>query len=50
VHYVASTFDLVLNWLVESNSPLTVAELNGLFRALAFRCFLSAPNEIPANR
>jgi AcrR family transcriptional regulator len=34
VHYVASTFVLVLNWWVESDRPLTATEVNGLFRAL----------------
>lgn len=32
--YVASTFVLVLNWWVETNSSLTAKEVNGLFRAL----------------
>ena len=34
VQYVASTFILVLNWWVESRSPLTANEVNDLFRAL----------------
>jgi AcrR family transcriptional regulator len=34
VRYVASTFVLVLNWWVESNSPLSPKEVNDLFRAL----------------
>lgn len=34
VHYVASTFVLVLNWWVESDSRLDAREVNGLFRAL----------------
>ncbi len=34
VHYVASTFVLVLNWWVDTNSPLTAKEVNGLFRSL----------------
>jgi AcrR family transcriptional regulator len=34
VHYVASTFILVLNWWVESRSPLPPKEVNTLFRAL----------------
>jgi AcrR family transcriptional regulator len=34
VQYVASTFILVLNWWVESNSPLSPREVNDLFRAL----------------
>jgi AcrR family transcriptional regulator len=34
VHYVASTFILVLNWWVESRSQLPPREVNALFRAL----------------
>jgi AcrR family transcriptional regulator len=34
VHYIASTFVLVLNWWVESDSPFSATEVNGLFRAL----------------
>jgi AcrR family transcriptional regulator len=34
VQYVASTFILVLNWWVESTSPLPPKEVNDLFRAL----------------
>lgn len=34
VQYVASTFILVLNWWVESSSPLAPREVNDLFRAL----------------
>jgi AcrR family transcriptional regulator len=34
VQYVASTFILVLNWWVESRSPLAAREINDLFRAL----------------
>jgi len=34
VQYVASTFILVLNWWVESKSPLPTKEVDGLFRAL----------------
>ena len=34
VNYIASTFVLVLNWWVESNSPLTATAVNGLFRSL----------------
>jgi hypothetical protein len=34
VQYVASTFILVLNWWVESRSPLPPKEVNDLFRAL----------------
>jgi hypothetical protein len=34
VQYVASTFILVLNWWVESKSPLASKEVNDLFRAL----------------
>jgi AcrR family transcriptional regulator len=34
VEYIASTFVLVLNWWVESDSPLKPSEANELFRAL----------------
>lgn len=34
VHYIASTFVLVLNWWVESDSLLSAPEVNDLFRAL----------------
>jgi AcrR family transcriptional regulator len=34
VQYVASTFILVLNWWLESRSPLLPKEVNDLFRAL----------------
>jgi AcrR family transcriptional regulator len=34
VRYVASTFILVLNWWVETGSPLPPKEVNDLFRAL----------------
>lgn len=34
VQYVASTFILVLNWWVESRSPLAPKEVNDLFRSL----------------
>ena len=34
VPYVASTFVLVLNWWVESDSSLSPTAINGLFRAL----------------
>src|SRR5262245_39436354 len=34
VQYVASTFILVLNWWVESRSPLPPVDINNLFRAL----------------
>lgn len=34
IQYIASTFVLVLNWWVESNSPLSSKEINDLFRAL----------------
>ena len=37
VQYVASTFVLVLNWWVESNSPLRPKEVNDLFRKLTFQ-------------
>ena len=34
VEYVASTFILVLNWWVETNSPLPPNKVNDLFRTL----------------
>jgi AcrR family transcriptional regulator len=34
VQYVASTFILVLNWWLESRSPLSPKEVNDLFRSL----------------
>ena len=34
VRWIASTFVLVLNWWVESDSPLPAREADGLFRAL----------------
>ena len=34
VHYVASTFVLVLNWWIDTESRLTPQEVNDLFRAL----------------
>jgi hypothetical protein len=34
VQHLASTFILVLNWWVESRSPLRAREVNDLFRAL----------------
>jgi hypothetical protein len=34
VHWIASAFVLVLNWWVESDSPLPAREADGLFRAL----------------
>ena len=34
INYVASTFVLVLDWWVETDSPLTPAEVDTLFRAL----------------
>lgn len=34
VQYVASTFILLLNWWVETASPLSPAEVNDLFRGL----------------
>lgn len=34
VRWIASTFVLVLNWWVESDSPLPAREVDGLFRAL----------------
>ena len=35
IGHVASSFVMVLDWWVESRSPLTVAEVDSLFRALA---------------
>jgi hypothetical protein len=34
VQYIASTFVLVLNWWVDSNSQLRPKEVNDVFRAL----------------
>ena len=34
IDYVASTFVLVLNWWLETNSPLSPTEVNDLFREL----------------
>jgi AcrR family transcriptional regulator len=34
VRWIASTFVLVLNWWVESDSPLSAREADGVFRAL----------------
>jgi AcrR family transcriptional regulator len=34
VKYIASTFTLVLNWWIESRSPLKPGEINDVFRAL----------------
>ena len=34
IQYVASTFTLVLNWWVETRSPLSPREINDCFRAL----------------
>jgi len=34
VQYIASTFTLVLNWWVESRSPLPPDEIDEVFRAL----------------
>jgi AcrR family transcriptional regulator len=33
-HWIASTFALVLNWWVESDSPLPARDVDGLFRGL----------------
>jgi AcrR family transcriptional regulator len=35
-NYVASTFVLVLNWWVDTDSPLAANEVNDLYRALVF--------------
>jgi len=37
VQYLASTFILVLNWWVESRSPLSAKEVNDLFHLLTLR-------------
>jgi hypothetical protein len=42
VQFVASTFILVLNWWVESRSPLSAKEVNDLFRALTLRTLAAA--------
>jgi hypothetical protein len=34
VQYIASTFILVLNWWIESRSPLPPDDINNLFREL----------------
>jgi hypothetical protein len=34
VHYVASTFILVLNWWVENRNPIPPKDINNLFRTL----------------
>jgi hypothetical protein len=39
VQYIAWTFVLVLNWWVESNSPLNTTAVNSLFRALTIPTF-----------
>ena len=39
VQYVASTFILVLNWWVESRSPLSPKDIDNLFRALILPTF-----------
>ncbi len=44
VQYVASTFLLVLNWWVESRSPLPAKEVNDLFRALILPALASSAN------
>jgi AcrR family transcriptional regulator len=41
-HYVASTFVLVLNWWVETDSPLAPKEVNDLFRALVVPTLVTA--------
>lgn len=42
--YVASAFILVLNWWVESKSPLPAKEVNALFRALILPALASVSN------
>ena len=45
VQYVASTFILVLNWWVESKSPLPSKKVNDLFRALILPTLATARND-----
>jgi AcrR family transcriptional regulator len=45
VQYVASTFILVLNWWVESRSPLPPKEVDHLFRALILPTLAAASQE-----
>jgi AcrR family transcriptional regulator len=42
VQYVASTFILVLNWWVDSRSPLPPKEVNDVFRALILPTMMAA--------
>jgi hypothetical protein len=42
VQYVASTFILVLNWWVESRSPLPPQEADALFRRLVMPTLTTA--------
>ena len=44
VHYVASTFVLVLNWWVETDSPLTPQEPDQVFRALVLPTLVTVLN------
>lgn len=46
VQYLASTFVLVLNWWVESDSPLIPREVNELFRALTIPTLYHGPGLI----
>ena len=45
VNYVASTFVLVLNWWVETDSPLAPKEVNDLFRALVLPTLVTTLSE-----
>ena len=42
VHYVVSTFILVLNWWVESASPLPAQDVNEIFRRLVLPALVAA--------
>jgi len=46
VHYVASTFVLVLNWWIDTDSPLTAREVNQLFRALVVPVLITTLSSI----
>ena len=44
VHFVAATFVLVLNWWMDTNSPLTPKEVNDLFRNLVLPTLITTAN------
>lgn len=46
VHYVASTFVLVLNWWIDTDSLLTAREVNQLFRALVVPVLITTLSSI----